>query len=162
MWNSQLLGPRCERCVRRDCGGMSRQVGRPALCCELLSSNLSALFPCTAFRSLGEVGLVEFTRGRSVQSFYGVMECLQDAVNMCLVPGSHVVLYALAYTLFVRFVESHSNNDYEEAKAPWERMLDPKSARRMSGFNSGGSFKFITCHSASIRQIGHLPEPTIF
>jgi len=40
-------------------------------------------------------------------------------------PGSHLVLFALANTLCTRFMETHSNDDYEEATALLEKILDP-------------------------------------
>ena len=93
------------------------------LCHELLASNLSAGFPAAAFISLKDASNAESNRGR-VQSLDQVIECLRDAVKVCP-PGSYDVLYALAEQLCIRFVETHLNDEYEEATALLERILDP-------------------------------------
>ncbi|KAH9162901.1 CHAT domain-containing protein [Lactarius sanguifluus] len=94
-----------------------------ALCHELLTSNLSTGFPVAPFKSLSEAVNTEFDRGRT-QSLDQAIECLQCAVKLCP-PGSYDVWYALANQLCVRFTETHSNDDYEEAMALFERILDP-------------------------------------
>ncbi len=94
------------------------------LCRELLTSDLSAGFPAAAFTSLNDVVNTEFHRGLSIQSLDEVVECLRDAVKVCPL-GSHRVLYALADVLYTHFLETHSNDDYEDATALLERMLDP-------------------------------------
>lgn len=93
------------------------------LCHEILTSNYSADFPFGVFKSLSQAFDAEFARGR-VQSLDQVIECLRDAVKMCP-SSSHRVLLALADTLRIRFDETHSNVDYEEAWALLERVLDP-------------------------------------
>ncbi|KAH8978017.1 hypothetical protein EDB92DRAFT_544016 [Lactarius akahatsu] len=90
---------------------------------ELLTSNSSTDFPVAVSMSLNEAVNAEFLRG-SVQSLDTVIECLRDAVNLCL-PGSHLVLFSLSNTLFLRFVQTHSNDDYEEATTLLERIFDP-------------------------------------
>jgi len=94
------------------------------LCRELLTSKISTDDLAAAFPPLNHAIFAAAARGRSAQSLDEVIECLQDAVKMCS-PGSHQVLYALANTLCIRFMETHSNNDYEEATALLERILDP-------------------------------------
>ncbi|KAH9025941.1 CHAT domain-containing protein [Lactarius pseudohatsudake] len=96
------------------------------LCREFLGSDISADFPVAAFIPLGGAVVSEMARGRSVQSLDKVVECLRDAARLCP-PGSesHPVLYALADTLWVRFIGTHSNEDYEEGTALLERILDP-------------------------------------
>ncbi|KAH9162888.1 CHAT domain-containing protein [Lactarius sanguifluus] len=96
------------------------------LCREFLGPNILADFPVAAFRHLGRAVVVEFSRGRSVQSLDKVIECLRDAARLCP-PGSgeHPVLYALAATLWIRFQGTHSNGDYEEGTALLERIPDP-------------------------------------
>ncbi|KAI9462872.1 CHAT domain-containing protein [Lactarius psammicola] len=97
------------------------------LCRELFASNMSAGFPVAVFMSLNEAVHAEFDRGRPVQSLDEPIEFLRDAVKM-YPPGSHLVLYALADTLRSRFGEAHSNDDYEEAMALSERILDPNES----------------------------------
>ncbi|KAH9047494.1 CHAT domain-containing protein [Lactarius deliciosus] len=96
------------------------------LCREFLGPNISAEFPAAAFMPLGLAVMDEFNRGRSVQSLDKVVECLRDAARLCP-PGSesHPVLYALAATSGIRFLGTHSNEDYEEGMALLERILDP-------------------------------------
>ncbi|KAH9025938.1 hypothetical protein EDB85DRAFT_2292020 [Lactarius pseudohatsudake] len=96
------------------------------LCREFLGPNISADFPAAAFETLGLAVTGEWVRGRSVQSLEKVVECLQDAAKSCP-PGSesHPVLFALAATLWIRFLGTHSNEDYEKGTALLERILDP-------------------------------------
>ncbi|KAI9462804.1 CHAT domain-containing protein [Lactarius psammicola] len=127
------------------------------LCRELLTSNLSAGFPVVAFTSLSEAVKTEYIRGRSIQSLDEVTECLRDAVKMCP-PGSHLVLFALANTLFVRIMETHSNDDYEEATALLERILDPNQPEECpdSIRNLASSFAAVFAFARSI--VFHEPE----
>ncbi|KAH8980396.1 CHAT domain-containing protein [Lactarius hatsudake] len=95
------------------------------LCYESISPNVSADFPdAIDFMSLAVAVTTEYTRGRSVQSLDKVIECLRDATRLCL-PDSHLVLAALAFTLYIRFLETRSNGDYGEATALLESILDP-------------------------------------
>ncbi|KAH9047130.1 CHAT domain-containing protein [Lactarius hengduanensis] len=95
-----------------------------ALCRELLAPNIPTKFPFAACISLCDTINAEFTRGRSIPSLDAVIECLRDAVKVCP-SGSNDVLFALANTLYVRFFETHSNYDYDDATALLERILDP-------------------------------------
>jgi CHAT domain-containing protein/tetratricopeptide (TPR) repeat protein len=112
--------------VRLDAGDGTRNIKEIVVLCRvLLTSNKSADFPVGAFLSLDQVVGVEVTRGRPIQSIDEVIECLRDAVKVCP-PGSYNdVLLALAGRLFTRFKETHSNDDYEEATALLETILDP-------------------------------------
>ncbi|KAH9162883.1 CHAT domain-containing protein [Lactarius sanguifluus] len=96
------------------------------LCREFLGPNISTDFPVAAFRPLGDAVMIGFSRGRSVQSLDKVIECLRDAARFCP-PGSepHPVLFALAATFWIRFLGTHSNEDYEEGMVLLERILDP-------------------------------------
>ncbi|KAH9059487.1 CHAT domain-containing protein [Lactarius vividus] len=94
------------------------------LCRELLGLNISADFLVAAFWSLGGAATTGFSGVRSVHSLDKAIECLRDAARL-RTPGSHQILYALAHTLFTRFIETHSNDDYEEATVQLERILDP-------------------------------------
>ncbi|KAN0128203.1 CHAT domain containing protein [Lactarius tabidus] len=94
------------------------------LCRELLTSDLSAGFPVAAFTSLNGAVDSEFIRGR-VQSLNQVIDCLRDGLVMCpLGSSSHLVLFALANTLYTRFIHAHLHDDYEKATALLEWVLD--------------------------------------
>jgi hypothetical protein len=93
------------------------------LCRELLTSTSSARFPNVVVTFLTLAVDAEFFRGR-VQSVDQVIECLRDATKMCP-RDSHDVFFTLARILCTRFTETHSNDDYEEATALLERILDP-------------------------------------
>ena len=93
------------------------------LCRELLTSNLSTDFPVAAFISLNRAVADEVTRGRPIQFIDEIIECLRDAAKVCP-PGSYV-FYALANRLYTRFIQTHSNDDYDDATAVLERILDP-------------------------------------
>ena len=94
-----------------------------SLCRELLTSDVSARFPVDAFASFGHAADTEFLR-ENFQFIGQVIECLRDAVKMCS-SGPNFVLLWLANALCHRFTESHSNDDYEEADALLEGILDP-------------------------------------
>ena len=53
-----------------------------------------------------------------------VVECVRDAAKICP-PDSHFVFYALARTLRTRFAITRSIDEYEEATALFDRILDP-------------------------------------
>jgi len=111
--------------VQSEAGNGTRNIKEMVvLCRELLTTDISTDLFAVAFPPLDDAVDAEVDRGRSVQSLDEVIECLRDAVKMCP-PGSHQVLFALANTLWNRFMETYSIVDYEEATALLERILDP-------------------------------------
>ncbi|KAH8981067.1 CHAT domain-containing protein [Lactarius akahatsu] len=113
--------------VKLDDGDVTWNINEMVtLCCELLAaSNISANFPIAAFISLYSAVYTEFNRGRSIQSLDKVVECLRDAVRACP-QGSHwhIGSFALAGSLFFRFEQAHSIDDYEEATALLGEILN--------------------------------------
>ncbi|KAH9047137.1 CHAT domain-containing protein [Lactarius hengduanensis] len=112
--------------VKLGSGDWSRNIWEMAvLCRELLTSNISTDLPVedAAFTYFVAAFLTEAMRGRSIQLLNEVIECLRDAVKICP-PGSHLVFFALASALCTRFVASRLNDDYEEAAAILENILD--------------------------------------
>ena len=97
------------------------------LCRELLTTDIPAeVFPIDAFKSLDLAVGAEFIRGRSIQLLDEVVECLRHAAKVCPPGTSRTrILFALANQLVIRFMETHSKDDYEEATALLERILDP-------------------------------------
>jgi CHAT domain-containing protein/tetratricopeptide (TPR) repeat protein len=95
---------------------------------ELLTSNLSAreVFPIAAFVSLANATNAEYRHGRPIELLDEVIECLRDAVEVCP-PGSASALVPLKLVgqLRTRFITTHSLDDYEEATALLEKILDP-------------------------------------
>ena len=94
------------------------------LCRELLTSDFSAYFPDTAFRSLNKATDAEFNRGLPIELLDEVVECLRDAVKV-FPPNSYGVFIVLAEQLYFRFMTTHSLGDYEEAMALLKDILDP-------------------------------------
>jgi hypothetical protein len=98
------------------------------LCLELLSSRQSAAILVEAFNSLTEAVRIELNRGPTTQMIDEVIECLRGAVKVYS-PDSqdawHEVMFALAYTLQLRFMRTHSKKDCEEAEALLEKILAP-------------------------------------
>ena len=95
------------------------------LCNELCSSNESEDVPTAVFEYLHEaVTHVELNRGFPTEILDELIECFRDAVKVCP-SGSHGVIYSLAYTLGIRFIQTHSKEDYEEATVLLERILEP-------------------------------------
>ena len=97
------------------------------LCRELLTSNFSTSFPTATFRSLNRATDVEFNRGLPIELLDEVVECLRDAVKVCL-PNSYLAFIALAEQLCTRFTTTHSLGDYEEAMALLDNDLDPNQS----------------------------------
>ncbi|KAH9041482.1 CHAT domain-containing protein [Lactarius deliciosus] len=91
------------------------------LCRELLTSDL----PVVPFISLSlkDAVMAEICEGR-LESLDQVIGCLRDAVKIHS-PESHGVWFPLVMTLLLRFVVTHSNDDYKEAMALIEGVLDP-------------------------------------
>ncbi|KAI9444063.1 hypothetical protein H4582DRAFT_2071659 [Lactarius indigo] len=111
--------------VKSEAGDGRQDVNEMVdLCHEFLGSNMSADFPAAAFVSLSEAVMAESDREQSIPSLDRIIECLRDAARLCP-PPSHRVLLGLASTLCIRFMETHSNEDYEEATALLEKILDP-------------------------------------
>ena len=111
--------------VELDAGDMTQNVKEMVvLCRELLPSNMSAEFPRDAFMSFDQAAHAAFNRGLPIQMLDEVIGCLRDAVKVCP-PGLYDVWFALAMRVFTRFITTHSNDDYEEATALLERILDP-------------------------------------
>ena len=95
---------------------------------ELLTSNLLAreVFPIAAFVSLANANNAQYRRGRPIESLDEVIECLRNAVEACP-PGSNNALVSLKLVgqLRTRFITTLSLDDYEEATALLEKILDP-------------------------------------
>jgi tetratricopeptide (TPR) repeat protein len=114
--------------IERSAGNETRDIKEMvALCRELLTSNVSAqrVFPIAAFISLAEAADVEFMRGRPIELLDEVIECLRDAVKVCAAGSDNFLPLRLVEQLRVRFVTTHSLDDYEEATALLEKILDP-------------------------------------
>ena len=110
--------------VDSEAGDGSRNIKEMVvLCRDLATSTLLAGFPNDVYTALSLAVDAEFFRGR-VQLLDQVTEFLRDAAKMCP-PDSHVVVFALARTLRTRFQVTHSDDDYEEAMALLEGILDP-------------------------------------
>ncbi|KAH9055415.1 CHAT domain-containing protein [Lactarius vividus] len=113
--------------VKSEAGDGTQNVDEMVgLCREFLGPNISTDFPVTAFVSLGNAVITELSRQWVVQPLYHdkVIECLREAVKLCP-PSSHQVLLVLAAILLASFMETRSNEDYEEAMALLDGILDP-------------------------------------
>ena len=117
--------------VERSPGNETRDIKEMvALCRELLTSNLWArgVFPLSSFMSLAKAADVEYMRGGPIELLDEVIECLRDAVKVCP-PGSDNASFRLrlsvAGQLETRFITTRSLDDYEEATALLEKILDP-------------------------------------
>ncbi|KAI9462856.1 CHAT domain-containing protein [Lactarius psammicola] len=109
--------------VMSEAGDGTRNIEEMVvLCRELLTSGFSEGFPSLVFRSLVAAANAEFIRGR-FQSLDQIIECLRDAVKRC--PQNLFFALVLVYVLFTRYMETHSNDDYEGATALLNRILDP-------------------------------------
>ena len=107
-----------------DGGGIRDIKEMVALCRELLTSDFSASFPEAAFTSLHVAADAEFFRGLPIELLDEVIECLRDAVKVCP-PSSYHVFIALVAQLHSRFTKIHSLDDYKEATALLENILNP-------------------------------------
>jgi tetratricopeptide (TPR) repeat protein len=96
------------------------------LCNELLVSKFSDLFTA-AFISLSEAAKEQSFRELPIELLDEVIECLRDAVKVCP-PASHesrLILLELSEQLRSRFIKAPSLDDYEEATALLEKIIDP-------------------------------------
>jgi tetratricopeptide (TPR) repeat protein len=120
-WLIRALGAQ----VSLDAGNGTQDIEEMVvLCDELLSCSTSELVPTTAFVHLREAVGVEFNRGLPTETLDQVIKCLRNAVKV-RPPGSYKVVYALAETLGTRFMKAHSKEDYEEAEALLQKILEP-------------------------------------
>ena len=112
--------------IRAGAGNWTHDIKEMvALCNELLSSNQSEDVPTAAFIYLDEaVTHVELNHGYLTEMLDELIQCLRDAVKVCI-SYSHRVIYSLAYALGIRFIQTHSKEDYEEASVLLGRMLEP-------------------------------------
>ncbi|KAN0134196.1 hypothetical protein V8E53_007968 [Lactarius tabidus] len=111
--------------VRLGAGNGTRDIKEMVvLCNELLSSSKSEGVPTAVFSCLKEATYKELNRGLPTEMLDEVTKCLREAAKVCL-PSSYEVMYALAFTLCIRFLKTHSKEDYEEASAVLERILEP-------------------------------------
>ena len=96
------------------------------LCNELVSNELDPEhFPTAAFQSLRAAASTQLYRGLPTQLLDEVIACLRHAVKVCSSDSLDVVSFALAFTLSMRFMKTHSIGDYEEVMALSEKILDP-------------------------------------
>jgi hypothetical protein len=98
------------------------------LCRELLATDISTDFPAAAFTSLYpaiHTGIFQGNHGPFVDE---AIECLRGAVKAC--PRHlHEVSFCLADSLYHRFGMSHSIDDYNDARALFETLVDPNQPR---------------------------------
>lgn len=89
-----------------------------ALCRELLTSGVSTSYPTSTIMALHGAVLTKFCRGEPVQPLEEVIVCLREASKMYPPgPDTPVVSFALASSLAIQFLTTHSTNDYEESTA---------------------------------------------
>jgi CHAT domain-containing protein len=98
------------------------------LCIELLSSRKSAAILAEACSYLTEATEIEFNRRLTTEMIDEVIGCLREAVK-AYPPDSydawHQIMFALAFTLHLRLLKTHSKKDFEEAEALLEKILEP-------------------------------------
>ena len=140
--------------VELDAGDMPRNIKEMVvLCRELLASNISADFPRDAFMSFDQAVHAAFNRGLPIQLLDEVIECLKEAVKVCP-PGLYDIWFALAMRFFSRYIKTLSNDDYEEAMALLERIIDPNQP--------GGCPDSIRVQASSLTALLALSRSTIF
>ncbi|KAF8270145.1 CHAT domain-containing protein [Lactarius quietus] len=86
---------------------------------KVLSSLILGVLPSSP-QLLPRRGVLDSIRFTSL-----TIGCLRDAEKACP-PGSYEISYVLAYQLYHRFTQTPSNDDYEDATALFEKILDPK------------------------------------
>ena len=125
-WLTRALQAQIKAQITLGVGNWTQDIKEMVvLCNELLSSKNSEDVPTTAFMCLhAAVVTVESNHRLPTEVLDEQIECLRDAVKVCR-PASHEVMYSLAYALGNRFLTKHSREDYEEATALLERVLEP-------------------------------------
>ena len=104
----------------------------------------------------------EYSRGR-VEYLDAVIEYLRDAIKIYS-PDSLLILFSLAGALHIRFMETHSNADYEESMALYERVTDtsqpggcPDYIRDMASLNAS----FVSFDRSTLFKNPEYSEATI-
>ncbi|KAI0298384.1 hypothetical protein B0F90DRAFT_715393 [Multifurca ochricompacta] len=92
------------------------------LCQGLLTCHSSENDPTDAITALISAILCKFDQRKQVEPLDGVIQCLRDALKICL-PGSHDVLLGLAISLAIRYAKNYSNDDYDEAMTLLESVI---------------------------------------
>ena len=114
--------------VTSDAGNWIQNIKEMVvLCNDILSSNKPEDVPTAPFIYLDEaVSHIELNNGFTTEMLDEIIECLRKAVKVCpLAPASHKVTFALAKDLSIRFLRTHSKEDYEEATVMLEKILKP-------------------------------------
>ncbi|KAH8984790.1 CHAT domain-containing protein [Lactarius hatsudake] len=99
------------------------------LCRELLATKSLTDDLAATFSFLDEATHTQFSRGWTLRSIDEIIECLRVAVKTCS-PDSYQVLFVLARIHYARFMQTHLIDDYDEAKALLERILDTNQSSR--------------------------------
>ena len=117
--------------VGSGAGNVARDIQEMVvLCNEVLLSNKFSDFSTAAFLSFSEAASVQSWPELPIELLDDVIECLRETVKVCspgshgFYYGSHHILLPLAELLRARFIKAHSLNDYEEATALLEKILD--------------------------------------
>ena len=114
--------------IRSGAGNWTHDIREMVvLCNELLSSNQSEAVSPNAFKYLDEaVSHVRLNHGFPTEVLNELIECLREAVTRkAYMSDSHHVVYLLAHKLGIRFTQTHSKQDYEEAIVLLKRILEP-------------------------------------
>jgi hypothetical protein len=96
-----------------------------AHCRKLLTSNTLTDFPVDSIVSLINAVFFEFNTLRQVRLIDQVIECVRDMVKMC--PSSLLALTALANTLCIRFMTTHSMTIMRKQLRYWKGSSIPTS-----------------------------------
>ena len=114
--------------VTSDAGNWTQDIKEMVvLCNELISSNKSEDVPNAAFIYLDQaVTHIAVNHAFPTEMLDEIIECLRNVVKVCpLALASYEIMFALAKALNIRFMGSHSKEDYEEATVVLERILEP-------------------------------------
>ena len=148
--------------IKLDVANATRHIEEMVVHCrELLISHVSADFPVGVFAILSESVFTEFSERLLVRPIDQVIECLREAIKMCP-PMSHQVhleLY-LALHLHIRFTQTPSDDDYEEAITIFNKAIvsdhpedDPSPCRALA-------LKMITQLTSFRCSLSQHPEST--
>ncbi|KAH9055403.1 hypothetical protein EDB87DRAFT_1688265 [Lactarius vividus] len=128
---------------------------------ELLASEISTDFPTAAFTSLCLAIQTKPFRGRHGPLLDEVIGCLRDAVKACP-PHSHLhqVHLTLADALHYRFAMTHSRDDYEDARALFEKVVDPNHSGE--NLDSDQLLALLGLHGLAYSRASYFKKPEYF
>lgn len=112
--------------VKGEAGDALEDINEILFYCYGLNSDTSPGYLTSALQALTRAVLDAYSCGKQIQSLDQAIGCLGETLKTCS-PSLHQINFDLANLLAVRFLVSHVDNDYEEAKVLLDRVTISRS-----------------------------------